>query len=103
MTRRRDNHNATAWPDQAGETVHEHKMPEMVDAELGCEAIFGASEGSSHDTGVGDDDVEWLANRQQRGGAPAHTGQRRLSEPCRHSDEAVTIILCRTILSRSNR
>jgi hypothetical protein len=47
--------------------------------------------------------VARAANRQQRVGAPAHTGQRRLSEPCRHSDEAVTIILCRTILSRSNR
>ncbi len=51
-------------------------MAEMVGAELRLEAVNGLAIRAGHHAGIGDDEVERLANVDKRIGADAHAVQR---------------------------
>ena len=63
---------AAAGAQQRSDAVDEDEVAEMIGAELRLEAVGGAAEGSGHDPGVGDDDVEEAALVEQRVGGGAN-------------------------------
>ncbi len=73
-------HQPGARLHQRGDPVDQHEVAQVIGAELGLEAVRRLAERRRHDAGVGDDQVERLAGRDQGVGAGAYAGQGRQVE-----------------------